>query len=706
MNEAEHNPHPIQILFNYWEARPAVTGARLDALIRQGINHITTFVPWQVVESDITHTLVRFLQSVSDRKMTVDLILTPELGVHYPNSGMPKDLMAAHPSTMASHGSGKADNLASHVGGQPIAVTLPPNGFQLPSLFSPELTKRYCSFMSRLDSLLADLNRTQPQLLAGVRAVLTGSFWKYYRSPQASARGAFDGMAGDYGPSAGLAYRQRLEQYFGGREFSDPSPMAANRWKTRGLDEVNRRWFQQHSEDVFRNRSFQLVRKKSGAVKLVEMELHTPEADPGLTYSNVMTLLSGGHGDVSRLSSLIDDASARASHASSGPALGYVHWTSFGPFRGLADPEKQFLILKSLLLMGGRGGGILVDEDEWFALSPSFRARAETFAKSLASGELSLRNRALYLSPHLWSGAGTLWAELQARVGSGARMISSLELLTREREASLLIVDPAWILTRESIQALTAWAAGGRVVVLPRSPLYTEQARLELDRLLARTKKIEIDLGVPYRLHGLGEGKLVVYDLPENLSMAGEALSSWQTFLTAVLSVAEVQGYCRLSDSRLGVIPLEMRGRGLGLFVLNGTRRPVSADILFQEDVSVSDLARTLAAAHGPHVSTASRPAPANRFSLDVPPCGVLPLAVDGAGMHEARLRAEERRLALSHGDATRSGAEQAAMSELPGYEPDRGTGHSAHGGSHGAAHGLSQADPGLPRLPGEGAWN
>ena len=445
--------------------------------------------------------------------------------------------------------------------------------------------------------------------------------------------------------------------------------MASNRWKTRQLDEVNRRWFQQQSEDVFRNRTFQLVRKKSSSVRLCEIELHTPEADPGMTYSNLMTLLSGGHGDFAKLSGLVEEAAARASRASSGPALGYVHWTSFGPFRGLADPEKQFLILKSLLLMGGRGGGVLIDEDEWFSLSPSFRTRVEAFAKSLANGDLRLRNRALYLAPHLWSGAGTLWVELLSRVGAGTRMISSLELLTREREASLLIVDPSWILTRESIQSLTNWAAGGRVVVLPRSPLYTEQAKLELERWPRAPKKSKSISVFRIACTQLGEGKLIIYDLPENLSMAGEALSSWQTFLTAVLSVAEVQGYCRLSDSRLSVIPLEKKGRGLGLFVLNGTRRPVSADILFQEDVTVSDLARALSSQHGPSAPNAARPAPASRFSLDVPPCGILPLAVDGMEMHEARVRAEERWLATQHADATRAGAHSAAVSELPGLD-------------------------------------
>ena len=45
-------------------------GSRLDELMLMGINSIATFVPWQAVESDIAHTLPRFLQAVADRKMT------------------------------------------------------------------------------------------------------------------------------------------------------------------------------------------------------------------------------------------------------------------------------------------------------------------------------------------------------------------------------------------------------------------------------------------------------------------------------------------------------------------------------------------------------------------------------------------------------------------------------------------------------------
>src|SRR4051812_36777340 len=90
----EVNRHPVRLLVNYWETRPTQIGAKLDELLRHGVNSITSFVPWQAVESDIAHTLSRFLSAASERKMDVTLILSPELGVHYPNAGLPKDLIA------------------------------------------------------------------------------------------------------------------------------------------------------------------------------------------------------------------------------------------------------------------------------------------------------------------------------------------------------------------------------------------------------------------------------------------------------------------------------------------------------------------------------------------------------------------------------------------------------------------------------------
>ncbi|MGZ3697574.1 MAG: hypothetical protein ACXVCH_05730 [Bdellovibrionota bacterium] len=643
-------------MINYWEIRPSKMGSHLDRLLRQGVTSIATFIPWQAVESDISHTLTKFLQAASERKMTVSLILTPEVGVHFPNSGLPKDVIS------------RKDNRAISPENGPIAVHLPPNSFSVPSLFAPEFTKRYYSFLSRIDNLLADLAKNNPGVLSHVTTVLTGSFWKYYRSPLVASRGAFSGSAGDYASGASVAYRQRLEHYLSQREFMDPTPASANRWKTRAYEEINRRWFYQQSEDVFRNRSFQAIRKKATSARIREIELYTPEADPALVYSNFLQMVAGGHGDFPALSSLVDHAAARSSMASASSAPSYIHWTAMGGFRTLSDSEKQFLILKSLLLVGSQGGGVLIDESEWFALSTSFRVRAEALARSIAHGDLQLKSRVTYLSPHLWSSCGVLWDELLKRAGPAVRMVASLDLVSRERDSHLLFVDPSMILTREVIQKLSGWTKAGRVVVLPRSSLYTESARRELELLTANSARIEIDLGIPYQVHALGDGKMIIYDLPESTA-TDATIGAWQAFVAAVLSVADIENYCRLSDGRLAVIPLQKRGEGLAAFVLNGTRRQVTADILFSTKVQVSDLAVALTAAPASVLDQGSLPAPSTRFSLEVPPFGILPLAVDGISVHEHR----EKHAAALTADATRDNALAAAASELPGFSAEGG---------------------------------
>src|SRR5690242_8678671 len=76
-----NHPYPILLLINYWEIRPSLMSSRLDELLKQGVSQIATFVPWQVAEADISHKLTRFLQATSERRMSVYLILTPEVGV-------------------------------------------------------------------------------------------------------------------------------------------------------------------------------------------------------------------------------------------------------------------------------------------------------------------------------------------------------------------------------------------------------------------------------------------------------------------------------------------------------------------------------------------------------------------------------------------------------------------------------------------------
>src|SRR5205814_1125220 len=147
----------------------------------------------------------------------------------------------------------------------------------------------------------------------------------------------FKGGAGDYSGGAGVAYRQRMDQFYSQREFADPNPSAVHKWKVRQLEETNRRWFYQQSEDVFRSRSGQFVKRRAHSVQVKQLELYTPECDPGFTLSYFLQMISSGNGDFSRLSQLVDLCATRTSCVGEVDSDPFIHWTGFGAFRTLSD---------------------------------------------------------------------------------------------------------------------------------------------------------------------------------------------------------------------------------------------------------------------------------------------------------------------------------------------------------------------------------
>lgn len=569
-------------------------GDRLDSLLEKGVTGLATFVPWQAFEADISHRLLRFLQAASERNIPVSLIVSPEMGVHYAYSGIPKDL-ALSPEVSARN-SRKQEQVAQ----------LPPHLFALPSLYSPDFNKRYFGFLARFQSFLADLYRSNPRILERVSLIQTGSYWKSYRDVSAHACDPFAGVSGDRSKSATLMFRKDVDKYYSQREFLEPEAISANRWKAKGYESVNLKWFQEQSEQIFRHRASQSVQRTGMNVPTFQMELFTPEADPALAFSAVLQALARGNADFASFSRLLDEYAARQSHVCGELAKPYVHWSALGGFKTLSDAEKQFLILKSLLLFGGRSGGLLIDEAEWFSLSQTFRNRVEVLSRSFEKSELKLSNAAVYLNPHLWSEACPLWKALHSQVGAEARMISSLDLLLRENEASLAIVDPEWIVTSDQLKILIRWAERGkRILALPRTVLYTEAAKSVLAQLSAGKEMLDIRIGVSYQVQAAREGKIVLYDTTDLSGDAGNA------FVRSLVSLSGQESAVRMSDGRLASIPLQK-----ALFVLNGTGRIVAADLLFTKDVVVSDLAGDEKLESG------------KRFHLEVPPCGVLPLAI------------------------------------------------------------------------------
>ncbi len=634
---------PIQIMVNYWEVKPAAMGQLLEGLYQQGITSVCTFVPWHLFESDISHSLLRFLTASSERKISVTLIPTPEVGVHCALGGLPKDIAL------------EVSNHARHAFGQETRSFLPPKTFAYPSLYHPEVLKKYFGFLSKLNVFLTDLSKAHRGLVDLVSVATSGSYWKYLRDPKRSAIKPFGSLAGDFSKSASLEYRKALEGLFAQKEFISTPGGISQRWKTREYDEVNRRWFHSQSEEGFRIKTRQILERNALPVAVFPIELHTPEADPSQEYTTYLRSLLNGGGDFFALSRLLDEVSCRSQFSEWQDALPYVHWTSISSFRALSDAEKQFLLLKSLLTMGSRGGGIMIDSREWFSFSTTFRYRAERLALHLGRGEFSIQPKALYLTPHLWSDSANLFEDLFEELGNECQAFSSLGFLDQSplaKGCKLTVVDPNQIITEAVLIKLLQWATQAQgVLAIPKSPLYTESA-LRLLHEIGWTPQSKTDStsGIPYQIFSLGDSlrdasnkaRVVVFE-------ANPELQSSKVFVSRLLGMGlkSTARWCTFSDSRLKIVTLSARDttrHRTALFVLNPTGQAIKADMLFIRNVKVGDLASTLTSDTPfgtiSKVSDELKPqgGAGRRFSLDVPPCGILPLWIeDGAEQDEVR---------------------------------------------------------------------
>jgi len=657
--------YPLQILVNYWELKPQRLAAKLDLLLRQGITHVSSFVPWQAAENDISHSLTKFLQLLTDRKMSATLILSPEVGVHALYAGLPKDL--------AKNSEIQARNRDE----QPATVVLPPRIFALPTLHAKEFTNRYHAFLGKLDAMIGDLGRAQPELLDSLQLILTGSFFKYYRPASGSQFAAFRGQNGDRSNSAELAFRSELDHYANLREFAKGGLGIVP--KAKENEPIFRAQFQQNAEELFRIGQSRQVRKRSIGVDVVQAELFTPEADPSLAYSNLFQLTSRGMPDFPALDRMIAEAATRQAMVGEARAAPVLHWTGFGPFTRLTDSEKQYLILKALLLLGSRGGGVLLDETEWFSLSSAFRKRTELFAETLLARELELETKAFCLTGHLWSdgkvtdaltkeSTSLFWPELRLTLDTQARLIASPEALVWEEEAKIVFVEPNVILTVEKWRKLVAWSEAGRILVLSRHQPMSSAVRADFEAALKTRTKLDLNIGTRYFVYGAGEGKLVLFEPISNGAgaTAAQISSDWKRFVASMLSLAHATPEMGVSDPRIDLVCLK---RGLengsgraGLFVFNGSRSAVNAEIRFENEVTISDLSAVLSRKSAN--TEDANGAESNRFELETPPCGVLPISVTGLGD-----AGREKRIAGNLTGLTARAADEAAASELAGFQ-------------------------------------
>lgn len=610
MTVGQANPFPIQVVVNYWEKPAPLVGKWLDELLNRGIRYTTAFVPWHCFETDLTHSLRRFVLAAAERQIEVTLIPSPEVGVHYPYSGLPREWVTKRESGAVSAKS------------SPVFSWQPPNAFLTPSLHQTELTKRFFQHLTKIDMLLADLGKTDSRVTRCVRVGTSSSFFKYYRAPESAVFAPFEGLAGDFSEHASSAYRTHLEQYYAQREFQAMGQKALERFRSRSFDERNRRIFNQSSEDVFRNRQAQSFGKRPTSPEQFSVELFTPEFDPAFQFTGVLSQVMNTSAGFERLSYMLDEFMTRQSCFEGQATLSLIHFTELSAFSRLADAERQFLAMKALVLAGSHGA-LLIDETEWFRFSEGFRRKLDTLASRMRSGRVRLPTRVFYLTSDLWSNLGSMWTETVSRAFPWVKAITSLDAVIAESSAAMIIVDPQMILTRDFVSRLISLARLGKIVAIPKSQNYTDAARRELETHLATLSPIDMEFGFRYQIFPMNEGRLVCFEAPDlSVAISRELTASYKTFLAGLSSLAGVKAPCRLlKGAGVAVIPFDF-GKNRALFLMNPSDRSVEVELGFSREFRFQDLYQSLEERAGlPAVSCQT-------ITLDVPARGILPIAV------------------------------------------------------------------------------
>src|SRR5277367_1352751 len=98
VKEKDRFSQAFNVLLNYWEIKPTQYETRLQELALKEIRVVSAFVPWAHVETDIFHSLRKFVKAAHAARVQLKLFVMPELGVNYPNAGFPKDLLKEIPN--------------------------------------------------------------------------------------------------------------------------------------------------------------------------------------------------------------------------------------------------------------------------------------------------------------------------------------------------------------------------------------------------------------------------------------------------------------------------------------------------------------------------------------------------------------------------------------------------------------------------------
>lgn len=325
----------------YWDYNSKEIFSVIERIRESGATSLAAFVPWSHLETDRHHLLQKLVKQAAASGLSVRLGVTPELGIGYPNGGVPDELLR------------ERQNLAQDRLGHPFYACVPPNIHPLVSLLAPAVFQRYGHFLLKITQELQEVFKEGFE--ADIELVVTDSLFKHYRNTGLPAS--------DHGD-----FSLRHMQFGAGYKKEEWTPALAER--------------------IFHSRAFDFLEsrfKKFSNVKVVSRNLYARDCSHGRLLEE---LVGSGPNHADLFKELVR---ARASCS--------VVWLD--DLYRLRDRERNFLISSSLALFGESW----VNEHDYFSLSEGFRAKMRKLMKGFSTDETELARPAIALSQNRFAPA-------------------------------------------------------------------------------------------------------------------------------------------------------------------------------------------------------------------------------------------------------------------------------------------------------------
>ena len=325
----------------YWDYNSKEIFAVIERIRESGATTIAAFVPWSHLETDRHHLLQKLVKQCAASGLALRLGVSPELGVGFPNGGVPDELLR------------ERQNLAQDRLGHPFYACVPPNIHPLVSLLAPAVFQRYGHFLLKITQELSEVFRDGFE--ASVELVVSDSLFKHYRNTGLAAA--------DHGD-----FSLRHMQFGSGYKKEEWTPALAER--------------------IFHSRAFDFLQSrfaKHPNVKVVSRNLFARDSSHGRLLEELVG--SGpNHADLFR-----DVVRARG-HCS-------IAWLD-DLFR-LRDRERNFLVSSTLVIFGE----IWLNEHDYFGLSEGFRGKMRKLMKGFSTEETTLARPTIALSQNRFAPA-------------------------------------------------------------------------------------------------------------------------------------------------------------------------------------------------------------------------------------------------------------------------------------------------------------